>query len=532
MRAFIPPYLRSLWNLTTAVHDIAPSYSGPPFLSPLGVHLPLLAPAGAETRWFEAAAAHAAAHLVFSCHRFDPARIGPIPQAVLGVLEDARVEWLACRELPGLRRLWLAFHATTVSDTPGFEELLQRLARSLLDPGCADPHPWVNKGRCLFFLDDSCEMLAMPQAESLLQAASLLGNDIGQMRLQFNARLYRVAPCYRDDNAYLWEADSQRADTTHDVASGGRDGAAQSRQQPARDCTTFRYPEWDRFIPSYRRDWCAVLDAPSAPSAPASTGTIGTIATIGQTPSMLHPAVLPAPRVKLSRQLDGDEFDLDALVATCTARRSGHPPEPRIYLRHQRQGDAGVTLLLIDASASSAHAYPGSDSSILSAARSAALRCALAIQQAGGTCAIHSFCSNGRHAVHYDRIKDFGEPLDGAAVARLMAVHSRLSTRLGAALRHATYLVGAIVGASRRVLLLTDGQPRDIDIYDSQYLVEDARQAVRDANRSRVLVQCLALERCALGPLERIFGAGQVAHLTSLAVLPAALTGLARNARR
>lgn len=521
MRAFIPPYLRSLWNLTAAVHDIAPSNPGQPFLSPLGMHLPVEAPAGTDARWFEAAAAHAAAHLVFSRCRFDPARVGPIPQAVLGVLEDARVEWLACRELPGLRRLWLAFHSTTRSDTPGFEELLVRLARSLLDPACDDPHPWVAKGRRMFFLDDSCDMLAMPQADSLLHAAALLGNDIGQMRLQFNARLYRVAPCYRDDNSYLWNADAQRADVTHEIDSAGQGGGRQSGQQQACASPTFRYPEWDRFIPSYRRDWCAVLDARAAPAAATSNAQDFAL----NLPAL--PAMLPGSRMDRSRQLDGDEFDLDALVATCTAQRSGSTAESRVYLRHRRLPDAGATLLLIDASASSADTFPGSDTSIIAVARLAALRCALSIQQAGGACAIHSFCSNGRHAVHYDRIKDFAEPLDGAALARLMAVHARLSTRLGAALRHATHLVGSIVGATRRVLLLTDGQPRDIDIHDSRYLLEDARLAVRDAARSQVQVQCLVLDRSGLSALERVFGAGQVAHLHSLSSLPAALARLA-----
>ena len=213
MRAAIPPYLRSLWNLNAPLYDIAPPHASQPFLSPLGMHLPLAAPEGSSARWFEAAAAHAATHLVFSRHRFDATRVGPVTQAVLGVLEDARVEWLACRELPGLRRLWLPFHAEARSDTPDFEALLRRLARCLLDPGCVDPHPWVRKARRLFFLDEAGDTLAMPQAASLLHAASLLGNDIGQMRLQFNARLYRVAPGYRDDNSYLWHADPTRADS-------------------------------------------------------------------------------------------------------------------------------------------------------------------------------------------------------------------------------------------------------------------------------------------------------------------------------
>ena len=33
----------------------------------------------------------------------------------------------------------------------------------------------------------------------------LLGNDLGQMRVQFNFKTYLVEPLYRDDNLFLWD---------------------------------------------------------------------------------------------------------------------------------------------------------------------------------------------------------------------------------------------------------------------------------------------------------------------------------------
>ena len=33
----------------------------------------------------------------------------------------------------------------------------------------------------------------------------LLGNDLGQMRVQFNAKTYVVEPLYRDDGLGLWD---------------------------------------------------------------------------------------------------------------------------------------------------------------------------------------------------------------------------------------------------------------------------------------------------------------------------------------
>ena len=487
MRSALSPYLRSLWNITPTLIDITEPQTTRPFLSPLGLHLPLHAPAH-ETHddWFQAAAAHAASHLVFSQHRFDPAGLRPVTQAILGALEDARVEWLASRELPGLRRLWLPFHAVAVSDTPSFEDLLRRLARSLLDLAHHDPHPWVMKARQLFFVDAAGDMLALRQPEALRHAASLLGNDIGQMRLQFNARLYEVMPSYRDDNSCLWLQDKQRADTEHEIAAPPPAAAA------ATALRRHTYPEWDRLVPVYRRDWCSVLDDTLMPP----------------------PSPRPAPRrARLMAQADGDELDLDALVDATIARRSGFGVEPRVYRRSQASRDLGSTLLLLDTSASTTEVLP--------AAREAALNAAAAIERAGGECAIHSFCSDGRHAVHYRQLKAFGESLGPACIERLMTLRSRLSTRLGAALRHATRLIAQRHGRLRRVLLLTDGRPHDVDVHDPHYLLEDARQAVREAARRGVLMRCVSLDATAWRPLQRVFGPGRVHVLKTLA---AALT--------
>jgi hypothetical protein len=101
-------------------------------------------PAGTVERAL-AATAHVAAH-----QRLGPAQsrrgLKPVQQALLGVLEDARVEALACAELPGLRRLWLPWHlAATRELGNGFDDLLARLSLCLLDPAQPNTHPWVHK---------------------------------------------------------------------------------------------------------------------------------------------------------------------------------------------------------------------------------------------------------------------------------------------------------------------------------------------------------------------------------------------------
>jgi nitric oxide reductase NorD protein len=208
------------------------------------------------------------------------------------------------------------------------------------------------------------------------------------------------------------------------------------------------------------------------------------------------------------------------------ALRSGQAPEHQVYRRTHRVARAGSTLLLLDASASTARVLEGQQQSMFALARNAAWQSAQALEQQGAHCAIHSFCSDGRHAVHYQRVKDFKAPLDVQSWARLMGLQSRLSTRLGAALRHATQVLLHTGRASHRILLLTDGQPHDVDVHDPRYLVEDARQAVREATRLGVQVQCLCLDVTAAPALRKVFGLSHVQVLCRPQDVPAVLLRL------
>jgi hypothetical protein len=431
-------------------------------------------------------------------------------RAIVGALEDARVEWLACRELPGLRRLWLRFHVLEApSALPGIEELLRRLARVLLDPAHADPHPWVAKGRSLFFADADGQVLALHRPEALRIAATRLGHDLGQMRLRFDARQYRVAPAYRDDHSGLWQQDPAQDDTPHDIDAGAPQLGPGTTGEPAPPAQCHVHPEWDRSVPLLRPRWCTVLDAPAAESPHA-----------GAIPPIRRRRAAPALRQQ-RRQRDGPAFDLDALIDAQVSLRRGGTPSQALYLRRRQAASAGATLLLIDSSASTARPVFDGTGSLLDAARQLAWQAAARWPR----CAIHASCSDGRHAVHYLRIKDFDQPLDAACWRRLTGLQSRLSTRLGAALRHAAWHLasGPRPGAPGRLLLITDGRPQDIDVHDPRYLSEDARHAVHEAARSGVKAQCLSLDAAMRKPLQRIFGAGQVQWLTRPAALDRAL---------
>jgi nitric oxide reductase NorD protein len=216
---------------------------------------------------FRAVVAHATAHLAYGGPRRDPGRLKPAQIALVGLIEDARVEALAMRRFPGLRRLWSPFHTAEPSVLRTAPALFARLARALFDPSYEDADGFVAKGRGLLATEPH---LADPELSRRI--GGLLGNDIGQMRIQFNPKAFVIEPTYRDDNLGLWslpppppdqpaqeleapvEALRQTREAANDSAQAERNqdpepregmGRARSVEPEEPGIVVARYPEWD-----------------------------------------------------------------------------------------------------------------------------------------------------------------------------------------------------------------------------------------------------------------------------------------------
>jgi nitric oxide reductase activation protein len=76
------------------------------------------------------------------------------------------------------------------------------------------------------------------------------------------------------------------------------------------------------------------------------------------------------------------------------------------------------------------------------------------------------------------------------------------------------------------VLLISDGQPHDVDVHDPRYLVDDALHAVHGARRRGVRMACLSVGAVATPAALRIFGRHGAQRLPDLDSLPQALRRL------
>jgi hypothetical protein len=494
-----------------------------------------------------AAAAHAGAHLAHSRHRFPLAQLKPLQVTLVSLVEDARVEALALRAMPGLARLWRPFHTVQPSTHGTVPALLMRLSRALIDPGYADDDAWVGKGRALFAA--AADRLDDPAISR--EIGGLLGNDIGQMRLQFNARNHVVEPAYRDDNHFIWDygdqpdapmeeiellVDTVRLEQRDDAAGQRSDQALPSDQQTQRaragtlsgieGIPVAMYPEWDYATGIERPDWTTLLesDAPAVSRA-RSDGAASPGSETSRNVAVLARNASVGRRIRQRRQPDGDTMDIDACVALATERRAGMLPETRVYQRNIPGPRDLAAVLLLDLSQSTADRdRDGRD--ILAVEREAATVLAAALQAAGDAIAVHGFNSESRERVHFVRIKGFDEPMDEVVRARLAGLRSGYSTRLGAALRHAGQELVARRAFRRVLLVLTDGEPSDIDVQDPRYLAEDARRAVLQLRRRGIDTFALGMGNGPFRFMDQIFGERRALRVPRIDVLPARLLHL------
>ena len=452
---------------------------------------------------------------------FPIASLRPIQRVLVGLIEDARVEALAIDRFPGLRALWLPWHVATPNGAAIAIDLLARLARALLDPAYEDPNGFVARGRTLFAAADRHDP-AISRA-----IGGLLGNDLGQMRIQLNAKTYVVEPAYRDDNMHLWalpetpdDSLALSVDTARKTPDPDPAPRARAAGQNDRAEIIATYPEWDTAARTLRADWTTIRD-----SVPA----LGP-ARAAPDPRLCADITRLVRSVSLGRQRrpcheDGEDLDLDRAIAAATASRMGVPPDPRVYRDHERIGRDLATLVIMDTSQST-EAVTASGQTVLDAQREAVGVLAGALHACGDRFALRSFASAGRDDIRVTRLKDFAEPLSSVIHERLAGLTPGFSTRLGAALRHAGAEIADEPTARKLILVMSDGEPSDIDVADPAELVEDARRAVLALRRRGIDVYGLVLDPTDAGSGPAIFGHHNTMIVRRLDDLPRSLTAI------
>lgn len=488
---------------------------------------------GAAGPMYRAAMAHAVAHHLFSPLRQPGRAIKPMSQAVISAVEDARVERMLARKYPGVTK-WFCDNLASVPD-PGnfnFEALIARMDRALLDPGYLDDNHWVNKARRLF--EETQDRCGLEDYGAFRAAASILANDLGQMRVRFDPQHYVVPAPYRDDNSVLWQHDEDEKDEQQALSSPraaaartvapppSGDSSAESMPKEEVELGRYLHAEWHHRLALWRRDWCTVIEKLPV-RAPGSLERKYPVAASTFSPISLQSLRRLSRRQRLRRQWEGDDIDLNAAIEVLVDRRLDLQPEPRLFMRPGRETGTSSILVLLDLSESTNDVSRTGNTTLLDIEKKAAFLLAEATFHTEDRLAIHGFCSNTRAEVSYYRLLDWNDPLDDVARDRVASVPARYSTRMGAALRQATTHLMSQPSRYRGILIVTDGAPSDVDVFEPDYLVEDARMAVQQAHQAGIRTYCIAVDPAADTYVRRIFGWRDHSIAGDPAYLPAQL---------
>lgn len=551
-------YLRALWGrdfmLVPTAGDFEQRMGLRPFAADHKLYLP-----DALDDWrgipgldlYRAQAAHLAAHFAAMKNPITAEGLVSLQMACIGLIEDARAEELAIARFPKLRRFWARFHTKTAGGMAG---QFDRIARALINPdlpGEDDLSLWVQSRFAFMDLSDTLASreLGLRLADRLQAAPYSRHGDIPSCP-------------YRCDNRILWEYEEidwqqssamvpeqvrKHVSVTEmvnevEVETAGEDAQeiwVQSAEFFDDDGTSFNeregkepvalpvlYEEFDHTIQMARPCWATVREIRPKLGDPADAQTIlEQNSRITERLRHLLDAMRPQGTQRIRKLEDGDELDLNAAVMAAIDTRMRRQPDPRVMMRLVRHTRDTAVMVLLDLSESTNDTAPG-DQTILQLTQTACVLLSEAIHQVGDSFAIHGFCSDGRQNVFYNRFKDFEQPWAELAKARLMGAEGRLSTRMGAAIRHATTHLGQVKASRKLMLVLTDGEPADIDIRDPFYLRHDARQAVDAARQQGVVPFCLTLDPRADAYAQRIFGDRNVQVLDRVERLPERLPQL------
>jgi hypothetical protein len=568
-------YLRALWGRDFFLRPTGADYTDfRPYIEAHIVHMPDAVDAIGEVSGLElyrATAAHMAAHLCYTDSPISAEQLSPAQMFFIGFIEDARIEYKAIKDFPGLKKLWRSLLDV---DLEGDVEhptmlVLEHVALMLLDSSVkSDDHE----------LNTLCEQFhsRVEDEQDNNQFSWHIGLELFNL---FSSRkeipslriLERIRIPYRDDNRFVWEFEEFTFDTFEEyVAASQRQvrktvsvvemanevdcELAGDDAQEIWTCDTemfpyeddlestksfndmwgkepisdpFHYQEWDYQIQLHRPDWATVYERRQPKGNPEDIEKILTEhKPIAHRIKQIIDLLTPEGVQRVRNMEDGDEIDINAAIDAMVAIRMGEQPNPRITMRNVIKSRDLSVVVLMDLSESTNEMVPGSDKTILQLTREAATLVATAINGIGDPFALHGFASDGRHDVQYYRFKDFNQRFDDDVKSRLAGMQGGLSTRMGAAMRHAGAHLLRQPEHRKLLLLVTDGEPSDIDERDPQHLRHDTKKAVEELHSQGILSYCLTLDAYADSYVKRIFGENNYTIIDNVQRLPEKLPQL------
>ena len=283
------------------------------------------------------------------------------------------------------------------------------------------------------------------------------------------------------------------------------------------------FPEWDWKKQQLKDNHCRVIPMlpRGAEPAPMPERLNALANSLRQRFEGLRPQ-----RIWEKRQPSGTLLDLDAcLHHAAEVRRGRASSQPALWRRETARHRDLSCLVLADLSLST-EAWADNTHQVIEVIRDSLHLLGEALDAGQDDFAMYGFSSRRRDHVRFNLIKNFAEPWGEAIHGRIKALKPGYYTRMGAAIRQATDILKDKPAEQRLLLLLTDGKPNDLDVYEGRYGMEDTRQALLEARQAGIQPFCVTIDQQAADYLPYLFGQQRYQLIRQAAELPSLLPKL------
>ncbi len=236
---------------------------------------------------------------------------------------------------------------------------------------------------------------------------------------------------------------------------------------------------------------------------------------------------------RVKRVADGDELDLDQLLAAVVDRHAGLMPDDRVYSRKERAKREVAAAFLLDMSASTDDEVPDPEAEafdlqadaskntlthdwshapskrrVIDVEKEALVLMSEALTVLGDAFAIYGFSGYGHDEVEFYVAKEFDEGLNARTKSALAAMSPKRSTRMGPAIRHTIRRLQQQDAPLKVLIILSDGFPQDSDYgpdrNDHEYGIQDTAKAIQEAEQRNIATFCITVDQSGHDYLRRM----------------------------
>lgn len=294
-------------------------------------------------------------------------------------------------------------------------------------------------------------------------------------------------------------------------------------------------PEWDYRKQSYLQDFCCLqpminqLDSQDEPqsSNPLPAHLVADAAKLRRQFSGLKPV-----RQWSNRQQDGDELDLDSWMHFMADRNAGATNSEQGFYRAFNNQVRDLSCLILADISLSTDAYINNTQRVIDVVQDSLQLLCEALAATGDRFSIYGFSSLKREHIRFNMIKNFNERYSDSTRGRIQNLKPGYYTRMGAAIRQSIKILSAEKSHQRVLMIITDGKPNDLDLYEGRYGVEDTRMAIIEAKQAGLQPFCVTIDEEADEYLPHLFGKNGFMVIKYPAQLPKELPRLYVNLTR